>query len=209
LNDLKRDTRFFISSDIISKYGIESEVDDFLRTVLERNLKFNLVSRETSPLSLFRIAADCLVPFEFISPPKSAIFDVGPGAGFPSIVIMFAFPDVESVLIERTKKKAVFLESLIRRYDLKANIIGRDFLEVIGSLKTEWFDYGFLKLVRPNERLLKKAFNLIRPGGGMVWYADVRQEAFSLPAPFRFKTFEYYLDDSNQLRTITFFSKGA
>jgi len=56
---------------------------------------------------------------EFLLPSVRRIADVGSGGGFPGIPLAMARPDVEVVLIEKDRKRAVFLLEVVRRLGLE------------------------------------------------------------------------------------------
>ena len=200
-------TPLFTSRAITSRYGLEDRLSSYLRLILEHNQKINLVSRETSFQDLIGIAADSLVPFEFLDAPSGRIFDIGPGAGFPSLVIALAFPGVECVLIERTKKKAAFLVRIVDLLGLAAEVIDADFVEASSRLQPSSFDYGFLKLVRPDRKLLHRALGLLTSSGRFIYFGGPERTGADFTGGLELERFDYYLDDCEQLRTITAISK--
>ncbi len=48
-------------------------------------------------------------------PPAAVVADIGSGAGLPIIPCLIVRPDLEAVLIESSKKKAVFLREALKR----------------------------------------------------------------------------------------------
>lgn len=56
---------------------------------------------------------------ELLLPSVRRIADVGSGGGFPGIPLAMARPDVEVVLIEKDRKRAVFLAEAVRRLGLE------------------------------------------------------------------------------------------
>lgn len=208
--DLKSQKPYhFDSRAIIGRYSIRVKLTEYLQTVLEYNRKVNIVSRETSFGQLLRIAADCLVPFEFLDPPSGRIFDIGSGAGFPAVVIQFAFPETTAVLVERRKKKAAFLNLLIRQFNLKAEVIDSDLKEAKSRIEPESFDYGFMKLVKLNRRLLSLARSLLKPTGRFIYFSSPDKITALSANKHPSDRFDYYLDDVKQLRTITIFSRPS
>ncbi len=197
----------FNARSIISKYNLESKIGPYFHEILEYNKKINIVSRETSRDDLLTIAADSLIPFEFILPPSGKIFDIGSGAGFPSIVVLLAFPDLHGFLIERTKKKTAFLRKIIDLLKLKAEIMDINFVEIEFQITSLHFDIGLMKLVRPNMKLLKNAFDLLIPSGRFVYYSDFDETSINMPSNVEIKKYKYFLDKSNRIRTITVFNK--
>ncbi|SYZ71821.1 hypothetical protein TRIP_C10020 [Candidatus Zixiibacteriota bacterium] len=197
----------FNSEKIIEKYGSIGVVANFLEEIQATNARFNLVSRETTYPDLIQMAADSLIPFEFIEPPAGKIFDIGPGAGFPSLIILLSFPGVEGVLFERTLKKAGFLAGIMRKFGLKGKIIPEDFLEAIKKIPSSEFNYGFMKYVRPDQRLLQGAQSLLLPHGQFIYYSKFAPPSNNKTGLHKCRTHEYYLDNSDRVRTICVFSK--
>lgn len=196
----------FKSTEIIEKYGIESDLSFYLDEIQEHNKSVNLVSRETSRAQLIRIAADCLIPFEFLPSPSGRFIDIGSGAGFPSLVIKMAWPELEAVLVERTRKKAVFVRRFSSRMSPAPEIIDTDFAEARRYLESGSFDLATMKLVRPTKSLLSGILSLLGSSGRFIYFADF-VESKLLPRGYSTRAFPYYLDDIKQLRTITEFHK--
>lgn len=197
----------FHTQDILSKYDKDSRISSFLDQVLFYNKKINIVSRETSLDGLNKIAAECLAPLELGIDIKGKIFDIGSGGGFPSIVLMLARPDIEAVLIERTGKKARFLEAAVDRFNLKASVHNRDLAEVVPCLDRNSFDFGLMKYVRMEKKILRPALQLLNSDGKYLYYSRmITDDKYGIN---RFKAVEacYYLDDTKQVRTINIISK--
>ncbi len=197
----------FAAKSIISKYNLENKIEIYFQEILDYNKNVNIVSRETSYDDLLAIGADSLIPFEFLPPPAGRIFDIGPGAGFPSVMVLMAFPDLRGILIERTKKKTVFLRRIIDLLDLKSEIMDSNFVDVGSKIDSSSFDIGFMKLVRPDTKLLESAFDLLKPAGKFIYYSDIDDISIKIPANIEIQRYKYILDKSNRLRTITVFSK--
>jgi len=61
---------------------------------------------------------------------KLHVIDVGTGAGFPSLPLKIAFPDLNLILLEATAKKVAFLKHLIQK-------LGLDGIEIIAGRSEE------------------------------------------------------------------------
>ncbi len=195
------------TQDILSKYDKNSRISSFIKQVLLYNQKVNIVSRETSLEGLKKIAAECLAPLELGIDIKGKIFDIGSGGGFPAIVLMLARPDIEAALIERTDKKARFLEDAIDRFNLKASVHNKDLAEIVPCLDKNSFDFGLMKYVRMEKKILRYALQLLNSDGKYLYYSRmITDDKYGIN---RFKAIEacYYLDDIKQVRTINIISK--
>jgi len=205
VSEIKNNIPIFKSPKLIAKYEHSNLVNDYLKEILEYNERVNLVSRETNFAALERLAADSLVPFEFLGPPKGKIFDIGPGAGFPSLVILLAFPEIEGVLFERTHKKAIFLKSIVKKFSLSAGVADSNFVEASKAFPSNSFNFGFMKYVKLHTRILACALTLLNKDGKFIYYSQTTGD-ISHMASINCATRHYYLDDPENLRTISIFS---
>jgi len=102
----------------------EEELEKFITYQKELscwNKKINLISRKSdSPDHIFRHILDSLLTFKAVQIPTGArVLDFGSGAGFPGIPIKIIREDVFITLLESKKKKAFFLENVIKTLKLK------------------------------------------------------------------------------------------
>ncbi len=194
----------FKSDEIIAEFGIQNSLDSYLDILLEYNKKVNLVSRETSRPDLIRLAADCLIPFKFSEPPSGTFFDIGSGGGFPSIVLLLAFGNLSGVLYERTQKKARYLGDLIEKLNLNAEVHPDDWPPTVSDNKSV-FDLGTMKLVKLDQKILRSVNAALKTGGRFLYYASASAINGLDADPLRYFEFGYYLDNSEQERTISIF----
>jgi 16S rRNA G527 N7-methylase RsmG len=194
------------SQAIINKYDKNSCLSLFLEDILGYNKKINLVSRETGHAGLIKIAADCLAPFEFLPPPTGKIFDIGPGAGFPSIVLLLSFSGLSGILFERTGKKADFLRQTVKKLNINAEVVPENFTESAKKYNRIGHDYGFMKYVKIDRDILSAALGLLGPNGKFIYYSRLEANMPGTMSQGIIKSFTYYLDDEPQIRTITIFS---
>jgi 16S rRNA G527 N7-methylase RsmG len=194
------------SQAIINKYDKSGKIILFLNEILSYNNKVNLVSRETTREGLIKIAADCLAPFEFLPTPSGDIFDIGPGGGFPSIILLLSFTGLRGTLFERTEKKARFLNRIVKEFDINAEVIGGDFIENAKNCRKSSFDYGFMKYVKADKNILSTLESLLKPGGNFIYYSRYEIGLIAAPKSLEIKNITYYLDDDPQIHTVTIFS---
>lgn len=114
----------------------EKQVDAFL-TYLEElkkwNKAYNLTGLKTDRDIIIKHFLDSLLFAKALSSEALTLADIGSGAGFPGIPIKIMFPDLLVFLIEPTQKKAVFLQHICSKLQLKnAEIIDKRIEEVKG-----------------------------------------------------------------------------
>ena len=88
----------------------------FTELLLEWNKIHNLTGAKTSA-DVEKNIEDSLFPTTFIKEPSS-ILDVGTGAGFPGLILAIAYPEVQTVLCEPRKKRAMFLKYVAMELEL-------------------------------------------------------------------------------------------
>lgn len=92
--------------------------------LLEWNEKINLTAITAPRDVLYKHFYDCLLIFKYINPkPGAKIIDVGTGAGFPGMVIKIARPDIELTLLDGLNKRLTFLQDVLSKLDLTAEMV--------------------------------------------------------------------------------------
>jgi 16S rRNA (guanine527-N7)-methyltransferase len=101
---------------ILDDFGISSSTEGTLSTYMdilwEANKDLNLFSRNLNCTDLIHLHLyDSLLGSPHL-PEANSIADLGTGGGFPAIPMAICNPDKEFTLIEKSPKKAFFLDSL-------------------------------------------------------------------------------------------------
>ena len=105
--------------------GLEAQLGMFVGALLDANRGINLVSRKDTPAHVARFTRECLFLASLLQGEPTAqqgafrLLDIGSGGGFPGLVLKLALPQVETVLVEGTQKKARFLADVCGRLDLR------------------------------------------------------------------------------------------
>ena len=113
------------------------EGESFFLTDLQRDLlkqyqnlltmyagRMNLVSKGDSEHLVERHFLPCLWLCSCLSGiPLSRMLDIGTGAGLPGIIVQIMFPDMQIVLLESIRKKAVFLKTVCDDLAIGANVV--------------------------------------------------------------------------------------
>ncbi len=75
------------------------------------------------------------------------LLDIGSGAGFPGLVIKIVYPKMDITLLEPTKKRCDFLETVIRKLNLQNIRVVNDRAENYIKEKREFFDFVVARAV--------------------------------------------------------------
>jgi len=142
---------------------------------LEANRHLNL-TRITTPMEFWekhlwdslRGVASVL---QSVTSPQSAI-DIGTGAGFPGLPVAIARPDWRITLLDSTRKKIAFIDSLIPELELEnvSTLVGR--VEEIGqrSQHRQTYDLALLRAIAPASVCAEYALPLLKQGGLAILY---------------------------------------
>lgn len=78
------------------------------------NSRLHLVAPTSAREFATRHVLESLLLLEYL-PRGARLADIGPGAGLPSIPCLIVRPDIAAILIEASKKKAVFLREALKQ----------------------------------------------------------------------------------------------
>ncbi len=146
------------------------------------NRRINLTAVRRSEEIAVRHFGESLFLVKLLRPTTGLLVDVGSGAGFPGLPVKIACPAIKAVLLEPTRKKAVFLKEVIRHCGLdgiearaerleeaaKGGLVGR------ASLVT-------LRAVALTPDLLSDLKKLLAPEGRLALFLG-EQDALALKA---------------------------
>jgi 16S rRNA (guanine527-N7)-methyltransferase len=118
-------------------------------------------------------------------PQRSAVADVGSGAGFPGVPLAIYRPDLSVALVEPRHKRAAFLRHVARVVPLRNVAVYEARIE---SLDAEAFDAVATRAVGALPEWLGDG-SLVRPGGGLLaWTTESDRMAEALLPRFRLET---------------------
>ncbi|MDD3732329.1 MAG: class I SAM-dependent methyltransferase [candidate division Zixibacteria bacterium] len=190
---------------VLKVYDPDKRLDEYFLLLMEENEKVNLVSRETSPSDLKRLAAESLLPCEIIErvhPDFIAdrYLDIGSGGGLPAVPLLLAHKVTAAALVERTVKKAVALERIVKKLQLHARVVAKNFEEAVFD-KT--FNLITLRYIKLTDALLKKIFINLSLGGFFVYYAPTELETYKNLS----RTFQYSSTEDAVVKSLTLYQK--
>jgi len=122
------DFKYFFNKNINFSRETTNKLQKYEKILIEYNKKINLISKSTEKDIYKRHFIDCAQVIDFLNNNQN-LLDLGTGAGFPGIVLKIVSNDFSKnlniLLIEKSKKKCVFLNFLKKQLDIDINIINQ------------------------------------------------------------------------------------
>jgi len=114
---------------LVKEIGIDlseqqlNQFNKYYDLLIEWNKKMNLttITKEEEVYIKHFYDSLCFSKISLLS--SETILDVGSGAGFPSIPLLIAFPNLKVTIIDAQQKRITFLQSLMDTLGLKAKLI--------------------------------------------------------------------------------------
>ena len=147
--------------------GAFSTYAEFL---VEYNQKVNHTPITDPDGIVTRHFVDSLAPLGLVEFPEGAsVVDVGTGAGFPSVPMAVARPDLRFTLLDSLQKRLTFLSQLAGKIDRQFALVHRR-AEQAGAdpALRERFDFAVSRAVAGLPALCEYCLPLVRVGGAMV-----------------------------------------
>lgn len=160
----------FDSDAILKRYDADNRLESYYHALLYENESINLVSRETSITNLKILAADSLFPLEQLgSDSTNNYLDIGSGGGFPAVPLIINLKPANAILFERREKKSQALGRILKKLELSnASVLTQNFEEFKTNDK---FDLITIRLVKLNDRILKKSLEILSDSGKIIYYS--------------------------------------
>ena len=144
-----------------------------LRSFMDHLVKWtgtiNLIAPSTIGSAWDRHIIDSTQIFALIPSDARALLDLGSGGGLPGIVIAIMAterrPDLAITLVESDQRKAAFLRSMIREFDLNAKVLVQR-IETMSDLQA---DVVTARALAPLDVLLSFAHRLLHDQGTAIF----------------------------------------
>jgi len=144
--------------------------DEYASFLVEYNEKVNLTAITEPEDIVIKHFTDSMSLLPVIKPEKNAkIADVGAGAGFPSVPVLIARPDLKITMIDSSNKRVTFLNLLIEKLGLTqsgSEAVHMRAEEAGNSPKyRERFDFAVARAVANLRELSEYCIPLVKVGG--------------------------------------------
>ncbi|GCF92385.1 ribosomal RNA small subunit methyltransferase G [Enterococcus florum] len=158
----------------LKKRGItldETQMEQFAsyyRLLVEWNQKMNLTAiTEQKEVYLKHFYDSLTLAFSADFQTSGSLCDVGAGAGFPSVPLKIAFPDLEITIVDSLNKRILFLNHLTEELGLKKVSLFHDRAETFGKRKEirETFDFVTARAVARLNVLAELCLPLVNKQG--------------------------------------------
>ena len=141
----------------------------YLDLLEQANQRMNLTRIVDRAAAEVGHVADALTVLAFLPRGSFQLADVGSGGGVPGLPLAIARPDATVVLIESTKKKAVFLKETAATLGLSNVTVLDDRVEDVGrSMDRETFDVAVVRAVATMNWLAEWCLPLLKIRGKML-----------------------------------------
>ena len=174
-----------IRLELLEQFDPEGRLAAYFDILRVENQKVNLVSRETIDTGLETLAAESLLPFQQIQQAEfDSYLDIGSGGGFPAIPLVLTGKVRQTALVERTIKKSLALDRIIKALDLDNDRCVAHQTDFEQLATDSACDLITMRLVRLTPKILRKVKKILRPGGFFVYYSappkDISKDGFSI-----------------------------
>ncbi len=148
--------------------------ETYYRFLVSENEKYNLTAITEHDEVWCKHFADSMLGSKFV-PHGASLVDVGCGAGFPSVPLAIARPDIRPTLVDSLTKRVNFCTELCGKVGVSANVVHAR-AEDFAKDNRQRFDVAVARAVAPLNILLEYLAPLVRVGGLVVAYKTDESE---------------------------------
>lgn len=148
--------------------------ETYYRFLVSENEKYNLTAITEHDEVWCKHFADSMLGSKFV-PHGASLVDVGCGAGFPSVPLAIARPDIRPTLVDSLTKRVNFCTELCGKVGVSANVV-HSRAEDFAKDNRQRFDVAVARAVAPLNILLEYLAPLVRVGGSVVAYKTDESE---------------------------------
>lgn len=148
--------------------------ETYYRFLVSENEKYNLTAITEHDEVWCKHFADSMLGSKFV-PHGASLVDVGCGAGFPSVPLAIARPDIRPTLVDSLTKRVNFCTELCGKVGVSANVVHAR-AEDFAKDNRQRFDVAVARAVAPLNILLEYLAPLVCVGGSVVAYKTDESE---------------------------------
>lgn len=153
---------------------MQSQLQSYCDYLREENEKYNLTAI-TEPEEIYvKHFADSILGSVAV-PQNATLCDVGSGAGFPSLPLKIARPDINVTLVDSLEKRINFTKTLCDKLQIKASFF-HDRAEDFANAHSEQFDVATARAVAALPILLEYVTQIVKVGGIVLAYKTDESE---------------------------------
>lgn len=162
------------NANILLDDKITERFETYYRFLVSENEKYNLTAITEHDEVWCKHFADSMLGSKFV-PHGASLVDVGCGAGFPSVPLAIARPDIRPTLVDSLTKRVNFCTELCGNVGVSANVVHAR-AEDFAKDNRQRFDVAVARAVAPLNILLEYLAPLVRVGGSVVAYKTDESE---------------------------------
>lgn len=147
---------------------MQRQLNCYCEFLLSENEKYNLTAI-TEPQEVWqKHFADSILGSCFL-PQGATLCDIGSGAGFPSLPLKIARPDLSVTLVDSLEKRINFTDTLCQKLNVQAQFV-HSRAEDFAKTHAETFDVATARAVAPLPILLEYTAQIVKLGGIVLAY---------------------------------------
>ena len=162
------------NANILLDDKMTERIETYYRFLVSENEKYNLTAITEHDEVWCKHFADSMLGSKFV-PYGASLVDVGCGAGFPSVPLAIARPDIRPTLVDSLTKRVNFCTELCGKVGVSANVVHAR-AEDFAKDNRQRFDVAVARAVAPLNILLEYLAPLVRVGGSVVAYKTDESE---------------------------------
>lgn len=155
-------------TDITLTPAMQTQLQTYCDFLCEENEKYNLTAITQTEEIFVKHFADSILGSVAIEQ-DSTLCDVGSGAGFPSLPLKIARPDIRVTLVDSLEKRINFTKTLCEKLQIDAAFY-HDRAEDFAKLHSEQFDVATARAVAALPILLEYVAQIVKIGGTVLAY---------------------------------------
>ena len=154
-----------------------NDLDTYYKMLIEYNTHTNLTRITEEKEVYLKHFYDSLTLVKAVNLSDQTLLDIGSGAGFPGLVLKIVFPNLKVILLDSLNKRITFLNSVIKKLNLKDIKAVHDRAEEYAKENKESFDIVTSRAVANLNTLSELSLPFVKQEGFFIpMKADAKEE---------------------------------